>query len=131
MEKKYEQTARHDYELEKKYEQTACETRLRTGEGTRTLTREEDAPLLTRTGEGTRTLTRVEDAPLRLRIDETVGRGSHILTSRVGSDGKSFGWSGTGLVASVISWVVVDLVDDFRASKYGDGCSIVVVSDVW
>jgi hypothetical protein len=52
QEKKYEQTARHDYELEKKYEQTACETRLRTGEGTRTLTRE-------------------EDAPLRLRIDET------------------------------------------------------------
>jgi hypothetical protein len=50
---------------------------------------------------------------------ETVGRGSHILTSRVGSDGKSFGWSGTGLVASVVGWVVVGLVDDFRASKYG------------
>jgi hypothetical protein len=101
---------------------TDSETRLRTGEEVRT-----DCETRLRTGEGTRTLAREEDAPLRLRIDETVGRGSHILTSRVGSDGKSFGWSGTGLVASVISWVVVGLVDDFRASKYGDGCSIVVV----
>ena len=67
---------------------------------------------------------------MRLRIDEAVGRRSYILTSRVGSDGKSFGWSGTGLVASVVGWVVVDLVDDFRASKYGVG-SIVVVSVVW
>ena len=54
-----------------------------------------------------------------------------MLTSRVGSDGKSFGWSGAGWVTSVVCWVVVGLVDDFRASKYGVGCSIVVVFVVW
>ena len=86
---------------------TDCDTRLRTGGEVST------------------------ECDTRLRIDETVGRGSHILTSRVGSDGKSFGWSGTGLVTSVVGWVVVGLIDDFRASKYGVGCSIVVVSDVW